>query len=77
LKKSIRLFFLICIVFASSCQKDDSSLQSCVSCNSPQTTIFEVCKNSNGNATVNGENTGTEFDAYIDALEQAGAACGG
>ena len=77
LKKSISTFLLISIVLASSCKKDDSLLQSCVTCNSQQTTPFEVCENSDGNATVNGEGTGTDFDTYIEGLLDAGATCGG
>ena len=58
-----------------SCKKDDGG--GCVTCTSAQTTAFEVCENSNGNATVNGENTNTSFEVYIDDLVNAGASCGG
>lgn len=57
-----------------SCKKEDSV--TCITCNSPQTTSFEVCKESNGNASVNGENTDTNYDVYISDLEEAGATCG-
>ena len=60
----------------TSCKKDDESLSSCRTCNSPQTTPFEVCENSDGNATVNGEDTETDFDTYIADLQAAGANCG-
>lgn len=77
LKKSISSLLFICTLIIFSCKEDDSSLESCVTCNSPQTTPFEVCENSNGNATVNGEDTDTQFDLYITDLREAGATCGG
>ena len=67
---AIFLFFAI-----TSCKSDDSV--SCTTCSSPQTASFEVCEESNGNASVNGENTGTPYDVYISGLESAGATCGG
>lgn len=77
LKRSITLLLISCLLISISCKDDDASLQSCVTCNSPQTTPFEVCENSAGNATVNGEDTGTTFDIYISDLVAAGASCGG
>ncbi|QNJ97522.1 hypothetical protein [Constantimarinum furrinae] len=65
---------LIIPVFVFSCKSDDS--RSCTTCNSPQTTEFEVCEESDGNASVNGENTGTRFDIYLADLQAAGASCG-
>ena len=44
-------------------------------CNSSQTIAFEVCEESNGNASVNGENTETLYATYIADLEAAGATC--
>ncbi|PHS67343.1 MAG: hypothetical protein COB12_04150 [Flavobacterium sp.] len=71
-----RVFIGIAIVFfVFSCKKEDSV--TCTSCNSPQTQSFEVCRESNGNASVNGEDTGTSYDVYIAGLEEAGASCGG
>jgi len=58
-----------------SCNEDD--FVTCTTCNSSQTTSFEVCRESNGNASVNGEDTGTNYDVYIAGLEEAGATCGG
>ena len=57
-----------------SCKKDDGI--SCTTCTSPETSDFQVCKQNDGNASVNGQNTGTPYDAYISGLEQAGASCG-
>ncbi len=56
------------------CKEDDSV--SCVQCASDTTVPFEVCRESNGNASVNGEDTGADYDVYINDLEQAGASCG-
>ncbi|OAB80266.1 hypothetical protein [Cochleicola gelatinilyticus] len=74
-----RIGFIIsvlgCITLAS-CGSDDS--RSCTTCTSDQSpTAFEVCQESSGNASVNGENTGTPYDAYISGLQDAGATCGG
>ena len=69
------LFILLIITGIYSCNEDDSV--TCTTCNSPQTTSFEVCRESNGNASVNGEDTGTNYDIYIAGLEEAGATCGG
>lgn len=63
------------ITLLFSCKKDEG--RSCVTCNSPQTTAFEVCEESDGTASVNGENTGTAYDVYIAGLEAVGASCGG
>ncbi len=57
-----------------SCKKEDSV--TCTTCNSPQTTPFEICREGDGNASVNGENTGTNYNVYITGLEEAGATCG-
>jgi len=71
-KNIVYTLFIIAIVL--SCSEEDSV--SCTTCNSPQTTSFEVCKESNGNASVNGEDTGTNYNIYIEGLEEAGATCG-
>ena len=72
MKNIVYTLFIIAIVL--SCSEEDSV--SCTTCNSPQTTSFEVCKESNGNASVNGEDTGTNYNIYIEGLEEAGATCG-
>ena len=68
------LYFFLLSCFFFSCKKDDT--RSCTTCNSPETFEFEVCRESNGNASVNGEDTGTDYDIYISGLEDAGASCG-
>lgn len=77
MKKNILLksAFVLSIALFLSCEKDQTV--SCVICNSPETTSFEVCRDQNGNATVNGENTDTDYDVYVAGLEESGATCGG
>ena len=72
----MKKLFLTILIFGSlfSCKEDDSV--TCTTCNSPQTASFEVCRESNGNASVNGEDTGTNYDLYVTGLEEAGATCG-
>ena len=68
------LFTFLVITLFASCNKDES--RSCTTCTSDLTAAFEVCKESDGTASVNGENTGTSYDAYLDALQETGASCG-
>ena len=67
----LSLLFLLLM----SCKKDET--RTCLTCSSEQTLDFEVCEESNGNASVNGEDTGTSFEVYVSDLEEAGANCGG
>ena len=70
-KNSFLILFILLVI--GSCKKDDT--RTCTSCSSPQTASFEVCEESDGNASVNGENTGAPYDVYISGLESAGATC--
>lgn len=74
MKNPVFIFSCFLLLFAGSCKKDDS--RSCTTCNSPQTTSFVVCEEGDGNASVNGENTGTPYEEYVADLENAGASCG-
>ncbi|MDX1461988.1 MAG: hypothetical protein R3359_02945 [Marinirhabdus sp.] len=67
----------ICIfsITLISCGNDDE--RTCRFCSSEQTPEFELCKESNGNASVNGQDTGTNYEVYLDDLVAAGASCGG
>ncbi len=71
--KNYTLILIASLLFFS-CKKEDSV--ACTTCNSPQTISFEICRESNGNASINGENTGTNYGIYITGLEEAGATCG-
>lgn len=74
MKKTFLITAIICGLSVFSCKKDDSV--SCTTCSSPETSDFQVCKESDGNASVNGQNTGTPYDTYVSGLEAAGAECG-
>ncbi|MCG2429690.1 hypothetical protein [Aequorivita xiaoshiensis] len=72
-----RVYFfavLICSLSVFSCKKDDG--KSCTTCSSSVTSDFEVCEEANGNASVNGQDTGTSYARYITDLEATGASCG-
>ncbi|MAY52967.1 MAG: hypothetical protein CMC75_06880 [Flavobacteriaceae bacterium] len=68
-------FLLLCCLTLFSCGNDDE--RTCRFCSSDQTPEFELCRESNGNASVNGEDTGTNYEAYLNDLIEAGANCGG
>jgi len=73
-----KLLFSVCSItfFLSlnSCKKDDAV--TCTTCTSADTLSFELCRESDGNASVNGENTGTAYDAYLSDLQGTGVECG-
>jgi hypothetical protein len=69
---AILLLFPLTLI---SCGDDDE--RTCRFCSSDQTPEFELCREPNGNASVNGEDTGTNYEAYLDGLVEAGASCGG
>jgi len=74
--KPITFFIgLLCLTALFSCKKDDE--KTCTSCSSDQTPAFELCRESNGNASVNGQDTGTDYDLYLDDLRATGTTCGG
>ncbi|MBT8262733.1 MAG: hypothetical protein KJO05_07920 [Bacteroidia bacterium] len=66
---------LLGIAFLTSCKSDDTG--GCVTCSAPQTLDFVLCEEGDGNASVNGENTGTPYDLYLQDLLDDGADCGG
>lgn len=68
------LFSLFLLLVILSCKKDDE--RTCTNCNSPETLEFELCRESNGNASVNGQDTGTDYDVYLSSLVDSGASCG-
>ncbi|MGV6828859.1 MAG: hypothetical protein ACWA45_05615 [Flavobacteriales bacterium] len=68
----------IVILFFStlhSCSNDNKV--TCTTCQSDQSPNFELCKESNGNASVNGEDTGVNYDVYLANLGETGVTCGG
>ena len=75
MKNTPLIFALFLTIMLFSCKSDDSV--TCVTCSAPQTLDFVLCKESDGNASVNGENTGTPYDLYLQDLQEDGASCGG
>ncbi len=63
----------ISFLFFLSCKSDDTA--DCRSCNSDVTTSFELCNESNGNASVNGQDTGVSYSVYLDGLIAEGVSC--
>lgn len=74
MKKACILAVSIICIAVSSCKKDDAG--GCTICSSTETMPFEVCEERDGNAWVNGENTGTKYDKYIADLMEVGVECG-
>ncbi|SRX52575.1 hypothetical protein [Aequorivita sp. CIP111184] len=68
------LIAIACILLIISCKKDDGV--SCTTCSSPETVSFQVCEESDGNASVNGQNTGTSYKTYLSDLQESGVVCG-
>lgn len=74
MKRLVLILFLAFALSVFSCKKDD--VVTCTTCSSPDTSNFEVCQEKDGNASVNGQNTGTPYGVYIQGLEETGASCG-
>jgi len=73
----MRRSLILSIVFTVallSCKKDDAV--SCTTCSSPQTLNFELCSESNGDASVNGEDTDIDYEIYLASLKKDGVECG-
>jgi hypothetical protein len=73
-------FCKILIVLTASmvfyaCNDDEG--RSCTTCSSDETAPFELCQEPNGNASINGQDTDTEYDVYLAGLQEAGVQCGG
>ena len=74
MKKFKLLILLLFSISIFSCKKDDD--RSCLTCSSPVTESFQLCQESDGSASVNGQNTGTIYDEYLSRLQEEGAECG-
>ena len=64
---------LCCGLFMTSCGDDDNV--SCVSCSNDVTLDFTLCREANGDASVNGQDTDTDYDVYLANLTQEGTSC--
>lgn len=71
MKQQVVFIFLTLLFF--SCNEDETV--TCTTCSSAESLPFEVCRESNGNPSVNGEDTQTNYEVYLDGLIQAGADC--
>ena len=74
MKRSVLLLAIVSALSLFSCKKDDAV--TCITCSSPETIDFQVCEEKDGNASVNGQNTGTPYGIYVQDLEKTGANCG-
>ncbi len=74
MKKTIFIIGVLFGLSVLSCKKDEAV--TCITCSSPDTLSFELCQEGDGNASVNGENTGTPYDAYLSGLQATGVQCG-
>ncbi len=70
-----KTLIIITVIVLFSCTKDDKV--TCTRCRSEQTPSFELCKESNGNASVNGEDTGINYEVYLADLQETEVSCGG
>lgn len=68
-----RILLLLFSALLFSCKEDESVI--CTTCSSAESLPFEVCREGNGNASVNGEDTETSYEVYLDGLIEAGANC--
>ncbi len=74
MKKLTFLATSILVLSLHSCKKEDAV--TCITCISPDTLSFELCNENDGNASVNGENTGTPYDTYLSGLQASNVECG-
>jgi len=70
-----KVFFILSIfsLLVFSCKSDDTVV--CSNCSSEITPQFELCKEANGNASVNGEDTGVKYNIYREGLVNEGVSC--
>lgn len=72
--RTISLLGLTVLLSVSSCKDDDTV--TCVTCSNEQTLDFTLCREANGDASVNGEDTDQEYDVYLANLQQQeGTSC--
>lgn len=70
----ISLLGLLTLLSVSSCKDDDTV--TCVTCSNDQTLDFTLCREANGDASVNGEDTNQDYNVYLANLqEQEGTSC--
>ena len=70
--KRVVVLSLVIVACFTSCKDDDVS---CVSCSNELTQTFTLCREANGDASVNGEDTDTDYDVYLSNLTEQGTSC--
>ena len=74
-KPSQNLLWLGLMLFVlSACSKDKSEVE-CLTCTGEANMPFELCEDGDGNATVNGESTQTDYQVYLSNLQDEGVSC--
>lgn len=71
--KLLQLVGLMACFTFFSCGDDDSVR--CVTCSNELTTDFTLCRESNGDASVNGQDTDTDYEVYLSGLTEQGTDC--
>ena len=75
MKKVFLIAIISCCLSIMSCKDDE--VVTCVTCTSPDAPLsFELCKEGDGNASINGESTGIPYETYLGDLEETGVNCG-
>jgi len=72
-KTIFKIILMVLFFSVSSCNEEDT--RTCVICRNSQTLDFELCRERNGNASVNGEDTGVSFNSQLADLEELGTIC--
>ncbi|ARV11881.1 hypothetical protein [Gilvibacter sp. SZ-19] len=70
--KYVFFFAATAALSLGSCKEDDVA---CVTCDNELTQSFTLCREANGDASVNGQDTDTDYDVYLSNLTQQGTSC--
>jgi len=74
MKTTLQILMVMTLFFIFySCKKEDDV--QCFTCTSAETLDFEICRESNGNASINGVDTQTPYDVYLADLQEEGVIC--
>lgn len=74
-KPSQNFLWLGLVIFVlTACSKDKAELE-CFTCTGETNMPFELCEDTDGKATVNGESTQTDFQVYLQNLQDDGVSC--
>ncbi|HLS10795.1 MAG TPA: hypothetical protein VK050_01405 [Flavobacteriaceae bacterium] len=74
-KPNLNFLWLGLFVFVlTACSKDKSEIE-CLTCTGEANMPFELCEDGDGNATVNGTSTRTDYQIYLSDLQKEGVVC--